>query len=302
MFSIQATTKCSVTTMTKEINFTHLLQLQEQFYNGRPLMKRHNNNMAQVAQLLTQEVEELNGHTEDGIPLSKYRKQELSDIAWFALAMTYMLEYSPHPMAIARYVEPIAADYVWSEEHYEEVKQEMIDALKPIAWLLERKEVTREELTDEQRNIIAEVVAMVLGKAWTIFAMLGVRPEIEIAEKSARNNDKHEASLYLNPEGDYAASVREANRRWKGKLQPINHDPDSASYILNEVRAPGDPQYYQEGVLPGNPIFYETGAYVSKFYDPKEWRGKDHGKPLPLVPITESISQFLPEPATIATR
>ncbi len=66
----------------------YLRYLQKLFYQDRPVLEAHNPKYCCLLGFFNSgEIEELNGHTSDGMTLEKYREQEIADIAIFALGI-----------------------------------------------------------------------------------------------------------------------------------------------------------------------------------------------------------------------
>lgn len=203
---------------TSLVTVPDLLERQQEMYADRPVMDVHNSHIGKIVVLLNQEIAELNGHTDHGMSLEKYREQETADIGWFTFALirrcALNLDYAKVAEAgqqvIAQYALP---DEKWSEGHehaYEAIKERLGQHAQSLEWVKPHADVSE---VSEKKAEVEHVIEEVLVYTWALFYLYGVNPEISMLEKMARNLVKHKGSLYRTPD-TYEQAVRVAGAEW----------------------------------------------------------------------------------------
>lgn len=211
--------------MRPERNLRLLFKAQEDFYADRPVMNLHNSNLTNVAALLVNEINELNGHAEDGMTLEKYREQEIADIVWFALGVCRQFGEFPNPAYLSGVVaefgltvptvewadpQPLSQD---DEARYQSIKTELVSEAQTLQNINTRRHLLL--MSEGEQTGTVHHLHRVLGLSWALFSLLGVNPIDATIEKMARNHAKHTANLYQDTSRTYPQARDEADRLWK---------------------------------------------------------------------------------------
>lgn len=222
--------------------YSHL-EMQRDFYHDRPGMAAHNQDIWKTLELMRGEVVELNGHSEYGMTINGYRRQELSDILLFALAGMMVLDHQPNTQRIEAIRESygVVQDEVVPSisptqygRHYNRIKREMVKHVESYF----QADQHRETISPEELALFAEDV---WAMAATLIVFVGGNLD-DVKTKIARNMLKYppgRAAEDVSPEGyeQYRVASKSA---WSAQNNRPSHNGGDWAFFSDDMQGYGE--------------------------------------------------------------